>query len=303
MANSSYQTNQHNLLKQLEPFVLKLTQAIPNESNIFDLTLIAAIAKCFEFNKYIFAKELGEDSFFSLPTLRGICEDIISLKYLFEKVDNDDREDILKSMLFLNIYDGIKRQNVFFSRHRPLQPIVKSFPNMDSEISSHKRIIKNYKSKYQWQRNNPTTKEMATAVGLDATYEFLYAATSRTVHFTPHILIRMGWTMESIPENELRENIGNYLMQYSTSNFHGYYKNFCEFYGIQMLILILSTFSEYLKLPLDIKTILIEIDSTQEDFTRWPEIITFEEMNLKPPSPAIFAWMDSLHFAKRAEND
>ena len=286
------------LLQQLAPHISEIARATPNESTEYDQLLRAALAKCFEFSLYIFEDEDSKHSFFSLPTLRGICEDLISLKYFAEKVDAVDREEILLAFAALNIFDGLKRQTTYFEKNRPLQPILKDkklYPDIERYNEMEKQKIKSFKNKYHWRRNYPTVEEMAKAAGLEELYNYLYAASSRAVHFTPHVLGRMGWTIESLPKDEKSENIGNYEMQFSTQNFSRYYQEFCEFYSLQLLILFLETFSKYLEFNEELRELQSKIKMSLKRYIRWPELITFEEMNFKSPSSFMYTTLNMYH--------
>lgn len=57
-------------------------------------------------------------------------------------------------------------------------------------------IHSNLKSKYNWQRKCPTVKQIATDGYLLNLYNYVYAATSRLVHFNPQILLQMVWGAE-----------------------------------------------------------------------------------------------------------
>lgn len=100
--------------------------------------------------------------------------------------------------------------------------------------------------------------------------------------------MRMGWTIGGIAEEELRENVGNYEMRFSTANFNGYYRKFCEFYSIKLLVLFCETFDENLNLTPAVRVLISQTNEQLRFYIRWPELVTFEEMNLKGPSQFMY---------------
>ena len=122
----------------------------------------------------------------------------------------------------------------------------------------------------QFNQRQPTVSELAKNVGLKSTYEFIYFAASNFVHFNPQALLRTGWGPDKGP------------FTFSIRNMDGYYQSFGSFYGAVLFIGFQASFSEkYFNDSID-----PEVDQLVEligQVHRWPEIITFEEMNQKPP--------------------
>jgi len=116
---------------------------------------------------------------------------------------------------------------------------------------------------------------MSKQTGLLELYNYLYHATSTFVHFSPNNLLRMGWG--NLPD-----------VQYSISNFKLYYKDFSLFYGLLLLAKICEWQHTNGYLPdFDTKNISI-MNSILERAKRWPEIVTFEEMNIGTLSKNLF---------------
>ena len=109
-------------------------------------------------------------------------------------------------------------------------------------------------------------RDMAEDVGLISTYEFIYFSASNFVHFNPHALFRTGWGAEHGP------------FTFSIRNMSGYYQSFSSFYGAVLFIGFQASFgSDHFKVDLETEiNRLIELIGYVQ---RWPEIITFEEMN------------------------
>jgi len=89
----------------------------------------------------------------------------------------------------------------------------------------------------RWKKHRewPSVREMAEPGGLLPLYDFLYAATSSFVHFSPNNLIRMGKVIG-----------GGERMAFSTMNFSDYYSAFNRFYGLFLFITFATTFATML---------------------------------------------------------
>lgn len=115
---------------------------------------------------------------------------------------------------------------------------------------------------------------MAESVNLIDLYEYLYAATSSFVHFSPRNLGRMGWG-----------DIRTQEFEFSTDNFASYYDTFNKFYSLYLLITFSTTFASILDCREDIEVPINILIDAVNTFPRWPEIITHEEMNWTKTSP------------------
>jgi hypothetical protein len=111
---------------------------------------------------------------------------------------------------------------------------------------------------------------MAKSVGLESLYDYLYFATSNFVHFNPQTLLRMGW-------GDINKHF-----KFTVSNMSPYYRSFASFYGAILFLGFHAAFaSEALKT--DCSKEVAEILDLISHVHRWPEVITFEEMNQRPP--------------------
>ncbi len=113
----------------------------------------------------------------------------------------------------------------------------------------------------------PTVREMAVQSGLAELYDYVYHATSSLVHFNPRILLRMGWG--NLPD-----------ATYSVKNFVGYYKYFACFYGSYLFVELSRWMIDSGLLEQEIESHLKEIIALLEGESRWPELVTFEEVNI-----------------------
>ncbi len=242
---------------------------------MLDALIQAATAKCVEFNiEANRARRHPETAFILMSNLRGICEDLICLTYLSKKMEKRNANELIQLQQVHDVSKGLSIQKEFFKANNPLQPVLGHGVSADQA----KQLAQEDQSKLHnfWQsmnstkRDGPTKRDMAKAVGLKSTYEFIYFSASNFVHFNPQALFRTGWGVEDGPYT------------FSTRNMSGYYKSFCSFYGAVLFIGFQASFgSEHFNVVLDaeIDRLIGLIGHVQ----RWPEIITFEEMNQRPP--------------------
>lgn len=273
------------ILEGLEPTVERVRVGQPVHDGIYGCLLKAALAKNFEFNQLVFSnKELGYD--FALnPSLRGLCEDVISLKFLgiFEEAD---RENVASILANEQTNSFIQKQQDFFSEYCPMQSVLKNHRLSQDGAGERSRALrkqlKKFKSKYQWKSREgwPTTREMADKTGLTTLYKYLYAGTSSFVHFSPRNLARMGWG-----------DAKTQVFEYSTSNFAAYYCAFNRFYGLFLLVTFITTFASAMGCRSELQNPGDELIQILHDEKRWPELVTHEEMNL--PDENLFRNLNS----------
>jgi hypothetical protein len=119
---------------------------------------------------------------------------------------------------------------------------------------------------------------MAKVAGMAPLYGYLYSATSRWVHFSPHLLLRMGWGGTPEDTNE------HTTWHFTTRNFAQYYAEFNRVYSLYLLIRLLRGPAGEL-LSAEAAHTVAELERQLTEVLRWPEVVTFEEMNLKGPHP------------------
>jgi hypothetical protein len=68
--------------KTLESYFAKVGTGSMGKHHMFSLCVKASACKCFEFNLASRQDASFEKSFFSMSSLRGICEDLIVLRYI-----------------------------------------------------------------------------------------------------------------------------------------------------------------------------------------------------------------------------
>lgn len=270
-------TEFHEVYKALKPVVdeVRKVQGIKSSSDVVHIVHIAAFVKSYEFNLYVSGLEHFAHSFYLTPTLRGMCEDIIVLKSI-ANFDPKDRAEIIAHIQMAGVSESLATQERFFTANRPGQPILKDKDAATKQAQEEQKIQDIYrkygllKGKQKWVK----IKDLAISCGLLPVYEFFYSATSKWVHFSPQILLRMGWAKE-------KSQSATYV--FSTEHFAGHYANFNFIYGSYLFALFFRSFKSEIPNASTIEPHVKELESLLDKILRWPEIITFEEMNVEPP--------------------
>jgi hypothetical protein len=109
---------------------------------------------------------------------------------------------------------------------------------------------------------------------LDILYDFIYRLTSSNVHFSIQSLFRMSWG--EIRGDEFKDGI-------SVNNMSHYYETYCKIYGPLLFSFYFEFFEDELGATHVEQTVIQAIRKHLIEKARWPELITFEEMNLPVP--------------------
>jgi hypothetical protein len=253
-------------------------------TEMFTMLSKAAISKCLDFN--ILVNRVGrrpDETFALVSNLRGISEDLISLVY-FSRFDRSRVQELIQLLLRLNLVEGVATQAAFFANNNPLQMVFGggiSRHQAERNISEARGAIREFWGQLGSNKlNGPTIRDMAKDIGLSSTYEYIYYVASNFVHFNPANLLRTGWGDLKGP------------FDFSLRHMSPYYQAFASFYGCILFIGFHSAFSpQYF--TKDLSKEIARLIKLINDVQRWPEIITFEEMN--QGRPLFFA----LHAARK----
>ena len=244
---------------------------------LFSLCVKASACKCFEFNLAVPGIARGKRAFFAMSSLRGICEDLIVLRYI-SRIPSKDREELVIALSQHELGTRLKLQDMFFTAIRPQQPVLRH-KDVDSVIASSGVAARSIWNRHGWRNLQsgaiPPIRQIAERQGLHQLailYDYLYRLTSAGVHFSVQALLRSGWG-QSPPQ-----------FVFSTKHFNPYFAGYCSLYGAFMFCLYFEFFATVLKPGAKERKI---VDAIRQDvlFTpRWPEMVTYEEMNEKPPT-------------------
>jgi Family of unknown function (DUF5677) len=244
--------------------------------NTFDLAATASIIKAYEFCKKA-AGESQDQSFFLLASLRGICEDYIVLKFIQEQAD-DVKNDVIRLRMLEETHESSIAQWNFFKDNHPAQRLYykDSFEQETQQVRADlRKLMKGHPVRKR--ASMPSVYYMADKVGMLPFYRYIYHATSQFVHFSPRLLLRMGWD-------------GPPRFTIATANFGDYYHHFSVFYGTFLLTAIFEWLCSTNSPAITDRNppVLILLRNFLHDTSRWPELVTFEEMNIGALSRNLF---------------
>lgn len=266
-----------NIFSNLNPLMQEFSKSQAGNENLFEKVTKAAFVKLYEFNCTVIKSD-DENIFFMMPVLRGICEDYIALKFISDELDAD-KDRVVELKFNEDLYKSARVQWEFFKKNHPDQILFyqKDFPDQEGDYTNELRrlMIANGIGLSSKNASLPTAYEMAKRAEILELYKYLYHATSSLVHFNPGILVRMGWG--KIPE-----------ITFSVKNFNNYYKDFACFYGTYLYIEFGKWILSINLIDKSIERALQQISDLLKARDRWPELVTFEEMNIGPLSKTLF---------------
>jgi hypothetical protein len=243
---------------------------------MFSLCVKASICKCFDFNLTVRDDTQSESAFFAMSTLRGICEDLIVLRYV-KGMPSVDREALIAALIGHETATRIKLQDNFFAAIRPQQPVLR-LNDADGQIASNEAAAQAVWNRHGWPNLKkgamPQIRQIAEKQGLPVLsilYDYLYRLTSGGVHFNVQSLLRSGWGPS--PKR----------FQFSTRHLQPYFSAYCATYGAFMFCLYFEFFGSILRPLPKVSATVAKIRENLLFTPRWPEMVTFEEMNLKVP--------------------
>lgn len=280
------------LLDELRIVVDDIARATIAEKGIYGCALRASVVKSFEFTYLAYQDPPLAHAFFITSTLRGICEDLITFTFL-EGVSEDERNEALSLLMMANIAEGANAQSEFFGVNRPWQPVVQP---PKERLSDTKQKLRSLSARLGWTGRQPwpTMWHMAKAAHLHALYSYLYSATSKWVHFSPQILLRMGW-------GGTKDDAGDHTeWRFSTANFSKYYVDFNQIYSLLLLLKLLRGPAATL-LPDIAQKVVAALENNLNEPIRWPETVTFEELNLEGPGSLIRILLRAAHDTKKGD--
>jgi hypothetical protein len=261
--------------RALTPYMARIAKGSLKRNTWYSLCVKASLAKCYEFNVAIPRLSAAEGAFFAMSALRGICEDLIVLRFI-GRLPSADREELLRALQGLEMGKRIKQQDAFFRSFRPQQPVIR-LKDPDSPIASCTAAAQAVWRQHGWPnfkgKDMPPVREIAERQGshhLAILYDYLYRLTSGGVHFSVQSLLRSGWG--EIPN-----------IVFSTKHFRGYFEAYCSVYGSFLFCIYFEFFGRLLRPGKHQREIVQAIREGIFMAERWPEMLTFEEMNQKPP--------------------
>lgn len=269
-----------NLLKKVDEFIVDFAQSqFSPQPELFLSCLRASLAKCYEFLQFVYDSREPDSYFFSISTLRGITEDLIVLGFI-SRLEHETYELLLFCLQQIEQAERVKKQQLFFEKYRLFQPVIKWNKEGESSLKILKDEVQNIWRTNGWPKFNinrrdiPPVRELAEKIApdaLDLLYDFIYRLTSSTVHFSSQTLLRLGW-------GSLEDKV-----TFSVKHLPLYYEKFCQVYGTLLFCLYFELFEQHINPNSVVKSAIAEIRESILSDNRWPEMITFEEMNMNVP--------------------
>lgn len=263
-------------LLKLKPFIATVNRGDLLSDGPLLSCVRASIVKAYEFSEFSYIRMRAEFAFHCLGSLRSICEDLIILKFI-SRLSPNDQASLLLANIQMTTDNSLKRQLPFFKLFRPGQPILGGHPDKDLISKMNVELARIWQS-HGWPRKKdgkfPPTEQIAQKVGvgtLEVIYNYMYRLTSSTVHFSAGALMRTGWG-----NDEQR-------MVYSTAHMGRYYLQFCQIYSVFLLSIYFEFFGDLLGADMEVRDQVKSLRNVLVMYPRWPEMITFEEMNKDLP--------------------
>jgi hypothetical protein len=266
-----------SLLRMLERECSRKAQYDLVGEGIFMSMLRASFAKAFEYARYcnrIKPSKADEGCYFSACALRGTCEELIALQFI-RRLPVRERDEVIAIEMARSLGKAVDEQAKFFEAERPFQPVIRFRTKPELVALQKDRIDEIARTTGLWTPNRgklPPVEQMSDKVGMRPIYSYFYRITSDVVHFNPRIALRSGWGKDP------RKG------RFSTTNFSRYYLFYGQIYGAFLFSKFCRAFQQDLTLSKSFVNGLDAIDAQLAEVLRWPEAVTFEEMNQREPS-------------------
>jgi hypothetical protein len=262
-------------LRRVGKFVEICREGSIRHKQFFRLALKSSLAKCYDLTRHVYLEKHQSPPFFLVPSLRGICEDIIVLGFM-QRMTATERNDLIANLMILEVDEATTAQASFFKRARPHQPVLSPSAGVQARIAAVETASRAIWSRHGWNLSRgamPQVRQLAERQGqpvLSILYEYLYALTSGMVHFRPGVLLRLGW---GSPTDFV----------FGVKQFEAYDRALVQIYSLYLLCIYFETFARAFRPPQEVRDAVVNLREHLLLEERWPEMVTFEEMNLKPP--------------------
>ncbi|MFZ4671942.1 MAG: DUF5677 domain-containing protein [Flavobacterium sp.] len=253
----------------------------------FKLIVKSSFIKQLETLNALVTESTEKSKFLFIPLLRGSCEDLIALNYI-KQIFGRKSNRLVKLQITLGVNKSLTNQKVFFAKYRQNQRVL-----TEDDILEIDRVKNEFKLLLQSKGINgnklPSTEVMSKQIGMDDYYEFVFRGTSDFVHFNNGILARMAWSYKS----------GG--MHLSTNNFNDYYSQFSYFYSAFVFVKFCELFKKEIELTKSDLVIISKMNNLILTEHFWPELVTFEEMNIRRPQQITRILSESFSRLSRVE--
>jgi hypothetical protein len=155
-----------DIFNNINELIAALSKSSMGEQDLFNKTAKAALVKSYEFICTL-SKHTDENTFLMVSSLRGMCEDYIVLRYIFNE-HNQDKDQIVALMMLTDIHTSSVVQWKFFEKYHPNQILYYEvdFPNKEEEDKGKLRMLVNSQGRKNGKQSLPTVRYMADKSGL-----------------------------------------------------------------------------------------------------------------------------------------
>lgn len=234
------------VLTALRPFVEAASKVSWTPTDGYrDLVLRAALCRQFECLEVISQLTAEGKGYAAGPLLRPSCEEYIWSKYLLS-LDRSIAERLLACFASREILENLRAQDDYAGREVTeelgLLPYLEGSRQRKAGV---RKALEQLADELGWPNQDPnpvarpSMRWLAKQTGERKTYEFIYHATSRFVHFGVTELLRRAWgTPESV--------------SVSSAHFRDYWAHFSLYWGLNLFLNTTSTVAPVLEVQADL---------------------------------------------------
>lgn len=206
-------------------------------------------------------------SAFAVCLLRPAYEELVWLEYLNKH--SDIANDLLVKTVRHGIAESLKAQDEYLGR-KEMRRLGFSMRFLKFHLANEqtlKMALRHLGSRLGWRNGaySPSFAFLSRQVGREKEYSYIYHATSRFVHFSPHELVRRAWG------NPTEVTIGS-------AHFVGYWSAFSLHWGLRIYINTCLACSELIGSKEEGPEIYEELEKLLSDYLPPVPIITNEEL-------------------------
>ena len=285
-------------LAKLNAFVERSSEVVFDPLHLYSVCVKFAFGRAFRFAT-LAAGQDPATAFFIVPALRAVTEDLILFRFLDKTGTPEERDMVIRNLYLVDLHEKLDHQSRFFSRFRPFQPVL--FPQADSaqRIKDAKDELADYWRDHGWRgfaanKAMPPIRQLAEKSDpglLEVVYDFIYRLASGEVHSTPRTLLRLGWGTSANADHVPLE------AKFSTENLAQYHLEVAQIYSAYIVCLWFELFEDRLDTTEDEMAAVAGLRECLLSRGRWPEMVTYEEMNLKLPDAGAEKWPNMLIIA------
>ena len=282
-------------LAKMDAFVERSSKVAFDVLHPYSICVKFAFARAFGFAT-LASRQDPETAFFIVPALRAVTEDLILFRFLDKTGTPEERDMVIRNLMSVDVHEKLTHQSRFFGRFRPFQPVLSPSADSVQRTKDAKDELADYWREHGWRgfagnKAIPPIRELAEKSDpglLEVVYDFVYRLTSGEVHSTPRTLLRLGWGASAKPGDAPLE------VKFSTKNLAQYHLEVAKIYSAYIVCLWFELFEDRLETTEDEVAAVAGLRECLLSRGRWPEMVTYEEMNVEVPDAGTGKWPNML---------